>query len=176
MGHAASETRAEVRLPRSRRSDQYDEEGCRLAHSPFLLLRCSEMAVPEDAQRWLDEARADAETARYLLEGGRYNTCAFMAQQTAEKAIKALLRSRGESGWGQDVEKLAERLTAIALAVPTQVIDAAHGVDQHYSRSRYPDASPSGIPSRIYTRGVAEQALGWALIVLVYVEEQWPQA
>lgn len=133
------------------------------------------MRVPDDAQRWLDEARTDFETARYLLDGGRYNTCAFMAQQTAEKALKALLRLRGENGWGHNLEDLAARLVQIMPSILPAVIQAAQDLKEHYTRSRCPDTMESGIPSRVYTREMAEQTLAWALTVLDYVEQQWRQ-
>jgi HEPN domain-containing protein len=131
--------------------------------------------IPQDAQRWLDEARADFDIARYLLEGARYNACAFHSQQTAEKALKALLRLRGENGWGHKLGDLTERLVQVVPSIPASVIHAAQGLDRHYVESRYPDALESGIPSRVYTREVAEQTAGWALIVLDYVEQQWQQ-
>jgi len=47
--------------------------------------------MKKEAKRWLSEALWDLETAKILHERGRYNSAAFYAHQSAEKALKALL-------------------------------------------------------------------------------------
>lgn len=52
--------------------------------------------LEQEAQRWLRQAQSDftfLETARQV---GKYDTCCFLAQQTAEKALKAYLFHQGE--------------------------------------------------------------------------------
>ncbi len=41
--------------------------------------------------RWLEQAEADREGARFLFEGGSYHVACFVAQQVTEKAITAFL-------------------------------------------------------------------------------------
>jgi len=45
----------------------------------------------DEAYKWLTQALEDIKTAEKLLEAGRYYAVAFWSQQTAEKALKALL-------------------------------------------------------------------------------------
>lgn len=50
-----------------------------------------------EARRWLDQAREDLKWARKLAEDGGYHIACFLAQQVAEKALKAFLYAKGES-------------------------------------------------------------------------------
>jgi len=67
------------------------------------------MRRSEEAKRWFSEAEWDLETARILHESRRYNSCAFLCQQAAEKSAKALLYSVGESPYGHSVLQLLQR-------------------------------------------------------------------
>lgn len=49
----------------------------------------------EEGLRWLDQARADLKTSKDCLEDGNYYASAFFAQQSAEKALKGFLYSKG---------------------------------------------------------------------------------
>lgn len=45
----------------------------------------------EEGQRWLRQAQEDLRWARHLAEQGAYHLACFLAQQVAEKALKAFL-------------------------------------------------------------------------------------
>jgi len=49
-----------------------------------------------EAERWFGEAEADLATAIDLVERRRYNWACFVAQQAAEKAVKAVYLAHGE--------------------------------------------------------------------------------
>ena len=63
-----------------------------------------------EAERWLAQARRDLDDARYAAAGERWNLACFLAQQAAEKALKAYLYACG---------------AARALGLASSVIDAA---------------------------------------------------
>ncbi|GHV56162.1 DNA-binding protein [Deltaproteobacteria bacterium] len=44
---------------------------------------------------WLERAEYDLETAKAMLQAGRYLYIGFMCQQTAEKALKAVIAHKG---------------------------------------------------------------------------------
>lgn len=46
--------------------------------------------MKEKFQVWLDKAEYDIDTAKAMLDTGRYNYVAFMLQQTIEKVLKAI--------------------------------------------------------------------------------------
>ena len=50
----------------------------------------------EEGQRWLSQAMEDLKWAKRLAEEGGWHIACFLAQQIAEKALKAFLYSRGE--------------------------------------------------------------------------------
>ena len=65
----------------------------------------------EEGRRWLLQAEQDLDDARYNLEGSRYHLTCFLAQQSAEKALKAFLYARGEeSVWGIPCQSFAREL------------------------------------------------------------------
>ena len=41
----------------------------------------------EEFERWLKQADADLRSAKYNFRGKEYSTCAFLCQQSAEKAL-----------------------------------------------------------------------------------------
>ncbi len=45
----------------------------------------------DEGQRWLEQAQVDPEWTRHLFDAGAYYLACFLAQQTAEKALKAFL-------------------------------------------------------------------------------------
>ncbi len=49
----------------------------------------------KEGKRWLDQALRDMDDAAYARDGKRYNLCCFLAQQAAEKALKAFLYAQG---------------------------------------------------------------------------------
>ncbi len=115
---------------------------------------------------WLKQAEEDAERARRAFELGDWALVAFLAQQAAEKALKAAFLKRGEVAWGHSCLKLAE-----ALGAPEGVLEAAKGLDRHYILSRYPNGFPEGVPSDYYTERDAREALEAAGRVLAWVKE-----
>ncbi len=57
----------------------------------------------------MSEAEWDFGTARTLHDSKTFNASAFYAQQSAEKAVEALLYSLGEIPIGHSVRELLER-------------------------------------------------------------------
>jgi len=49
----------------------------------------------EEGLKWLDQAMADFKTAKDYLKDRNYYASAFFAQQSAEKALKGFLYSKG---------------------------------------------------------------------------------
>ena len=50
--------------------------------------------MSEISKEWVERARYDLETAKSMLEAGRYLYVLFCCQQAVEKAIKALIAER----------------------------------------------------------------------------------
>lgn len=118
-----------------------------------------------EARRWLEQARRDLDDARYCLAGARHNLACFVAQQAAEKALKAFLYSRGEDPWGHSV---AELCAAAGLLDPSleALRPTLSPLDKFYIPTRYPNGLPGGIPSEAFSEADAEAAVGLAALAV----------
>lgn len=100
------------------------------------------MHVPlEDrVRRWLDQAATDLAISIEVRERYAHQAC-FHAQQSAEKALKALLtRLSGGAIPTQQLERLMLTFVKLDIRVPDDVRADARSLDKFYVSTRYPDA------------------------------------
>jgi len=57
----------------------------------------------EEGQRWLAQAEEDLKWVKDLADRGGYYLACFLAQQTAEKAMKAFLYAQGEEVVAEEI-------------------------------------------------------------------------
>ncbi len=126
----------------------------------------------EEAKRWLSEAAWDLETARILHDARRYNSSAFLCQQGAEKAAKALLYSIGEAPFGQSVRALLQRFGEASKAAIPELVSYGAELDRHYVPARYPNAIPSGTPHENYDQAVSQRTQGFAEKIVEYAKRR----
>jgi HEPN domain-containing protein len=111
-------------------------------------------------ERWLVFAREDLQMAELAMTENLYNQVCLHAQQCAEKTIKALIMTQGQSPprthrLGDLVNLINPNpLTAIALEV--QLLDRFH------IPTRYPDALPGSLPEGLPEASDAQEALAVA--------------
>jgi HEPN domain-containing protein len=123
-------------------------------------------------RRWLEQAKADRHGAQLLYDGESYHLACFIAQQVAEKALKAFLYAQGEEVViGHSVEALA-RWAAEHDPDFGALREQAAPLDGYYIPTRYPNGLPDGIPARVYTRRAADETLDMADQVLDLVREK----
>ncbi len=113
---------------------------------------------------WLAQSGRDLAQARLSLDGGQYEWACFAAQQTAEKALKALFQSLGGEVRGHVIRELLEALPE-ALAVPAELVEVAQRLDKHYTQPRYPNNFAAGYPGQHYSKSDAEQAIADAVAI-----------
>ncbi len=113
----------------------------------------------EEGRRWLRQAMEDLRWARHLVEQGAYHLACFLAQQVAEKALKAFLYAQGEEVvLGHSVQRLC--VAAAGYAPEFQEYARSWSIlDGYYVPTRYPNGLPDGIPSEVYTRAAAAEAV-----------------
>ncbi len=130
------------------------------------------MRPDDEGLRWLEQAEDDLRWAKHLRDAGGYGIACFLAQQVAEKALKALLYHQGEElVLGHSVRDLCERAAA---AVP-DIADKCQrwgALDGYYLPTRYPDALPGSIPARVYDERAASGAVDTAVEVVEAVREK----
>ena len=98
--------------------------------------------------RWLRQTEEDMRRTRHLAHQGANRLACFLAQQVTEKALKALLYSRGEEiVLGHSVQRLCQR-----AAVHDPEFEARGRswsiVDGYCMPARYPNAPPTASQPR----------------------------
>lgn len=123
----------------------------------------------DEGRRWLAQAKEDLRWTRHLAEEGAYYLACFLAQQVAEKAIKAFLYAQGlEVVLGHSVERLC---TAAAQYEPEfgERVRSWSILDGYYVPTRYPNGLPDGIPADVFTEKAANDAAHLAGEVVDFV-------
>jgi HEPN domain-containing protein len=116
-------------------------------------------------------AQEDLRWARHLAEQGAYHLACFLAQQVAEKALKAFLYAQGEEIVpGHSVERLC---AAAAIEPEFQTYARSWSIlDGYYIPTRYPNGLPDGIPADVYTQQAASDAVDLAEEAVTFVAGQ----
>jgi HEPN domain-containing protein len=122
---------------------------------------------------WWAQAERDLAHGEHALEDGDFEWSAFAAQQAGEKAIKALILSRGGEPWGHSLTALTS-VVPPDLRVGPDVVEAAKRLDKHYIPTRYPNGFAAGHPGALYVRSEAEGALDDARLVLAFCRSHLP--
>ncbi len=125
----------------------------------------------DEGRRWLSQADEDLKWARRLAEEGGWHIACFLAQQVAEKALKAYLYAQGEEiVLGQSVARLC---TDAARYHPEFAEEARRWglLDGYYIPTRYPNGLPDGIPAEVYNREAALSAVALAGEAVEYVRQ-----
>jgi HEPN domain-containing protein len=120
----------------------------------------------KDALRWLDQAENDLAFARHAMAGDFFHQVCFIAQQSAEKALKSVAYNDGaRSVIGHSLVALLVPLTRRHPALG-KLGDAAAELDLFYIPTRYPNGLVEGTPHSVFTRSQAERALEAAVAFL----------
>lgn len=126
----------------------------------------------EEGRRWLEQAEEDLKWTRHLVREGAYHIACFLAQQVAEKALKAFLYAQGrEIVLGHSVERLCHEAAQHDQSFAAQARRWAI-LDGYYVPTRYPNSLPGSIPARVYTKEAAEEAAQLAGEVVALVKER----
>jgi HEPN domain-containing protein len=126
----------------------------------------------EAALRWLRQAEHDLAIARGHQERGDYSDACFMAEQAAQKALKAFLIGHGHRSVPiHSVAQLADRCAQIDPAFMVH-ITAGRVLDQYYIPMRYPDVlAPPAVPFESYTQEQGTTAVAAAQSIIALVAE-----
>jgi len=117
---------------------------------------------------WLLQAENDLQSARQLHAGGFHAQACFTAQQSGEKALKALCFYRGF-----DIVRTHSLFQLVRdLGENGEVEEYARELDLFYISGRYPDAFPGGAPFQLITEAQSGRALEAARGVLQFVEDR----
>jgi HEPN domain-containing protein len=127
----------------------------------------------EESQRWFKQGEYDFKAARQNFEQKIYSYACFLAEQSAQKALKSFLIFKGERYvWEHSVQKLAEKCSQYDEEF-TKFRASGAVLDKYYLTTRYPDViAPPAIPYESYTEREALQAIDLAKEILEKVKSE----
>ena len=115
----------------------------------------------QEIKNWWLQAKVDFDSAEYNFKGKRYYLCAFMSQQSVEKALKALLIKRTKDFPKiHDLTKLAKMVNA-----PLEIVELCAKINPAYIASRYPDTAKK------YSKKECTELLKYAKQVLEWIKK-----
>ena len=127
----------------------------------------SESNYEYEARRWLATAVDDLKAARVLAKGKMHAHACFNAQQSAEKALKAVWYFFARDPWGHSVQKLIQELPSTRKSAKLKKLsDKAAALDRFYIPTRDPNGLPDLTPSANYIEADATEALTKAKTIL----------
>jgi HEPN domain-containing protein len=119
-----------------------------------------------EADRWLTQARHDLRAAISNRREGFPEIACFLAQQVAEKALRAYLYAQGQRVVTDHAAHLLVRACNKYDQAFGDLGDACRSLDQYYVPTRYPDGLPGGVPHEVYSDAQAREATNLAQQVL----------
>ena len=125
-------------------------------------------------RRWLEQAEHQLDVTNTLLESGYWSDVCFMAEQTAQMALKAYLYGNGKRSIPvHSIQELAAQCGDIDGAF-LEAVEWGKVLDRYYIATRYPDAlAPPAVPFRTYTEDDGRQAREYAAGILVLVRARF---
>ncbi len=118
---------------------------------------------------WFLQAEQDLNQAKASKTEGRHEWACFAAQQSAEKAVKALHLVLGQEAWGHVITRLLQDLP---LEVPEDLVEKGKVLDNFYIPTRYANGHPEGPPFEHYGSLQSEEAIRYAGEVLDFVRSK----
>jgi HEPN domain-containing protein len=125
--------------------------------------------MPDRSRDWFKQAERDLEQAEASKGEGRHEWACFAAQQSAEKAVKALHLSLGQEAWGHVVARL---LRELPLPPGDDLLEKGKVLDNFYVPTRYANGHPEGAPFEHYGHLQSDEAIRYAGEILEFVRAQ----
>ncbi len=123
-------------------------------------------------EKGIDFAFRDLDGTEILFEKDRYHLACYLAQQTAEKALKAFLAGHSKKvPHIHELDELHKRCLALNSSFQS-IIQHCLYLNIFYNPVRYPEAEPGILPEGFPTREQTESALRKAKEVLSFVRRR----
>lgn len=111
----------------------------------------------------MEQAEHNLEVTKAHVDNAFWSDACFMAEQTAQVALKAYLYGQGERFIPiHSVYELALECTKKDTTFK-RMVDPGKVLDKYYIPARYPDAlAPPGVPYKVFIETEGRQALSYA--------------
>ncbi len=116
--------------------------------------------MPSRSADWLNQSKRDLEESEDSMNNGKYEWACFAAQQSAEKAVKALYHSLNREIWSHSISRMLSQLDV--FNIDNEIIEKSKELDRVYIGSRYPDYYTEGSPYEYYSIEDARRCLNYA--------------
>ncbi len=137
----------------------------------FLIKSILTSEMSNRALDWFRQAEKDLEQARDSERDGHYEWACFAAQQSAEKALKALHLHFGQEAWGHLVAKLLNEFPE-GVNPPPDLTEKGKVLDNFYLPTRYANGHPSGAPFEHYGPLQSKQGIEYASEIIAFVRNK----
>lgn len=128
--------------------------------------------MPERSKDWMNQAIKDLKTAEQLIKSESFEWSCFVAQQAAEKAVKAVFQKLNAVTWGHSIFDLLRVLSQEQkILVNEGFLNYARSLDKYYLPTRYPNAFESGSPYEYFTKKEAEDALIYSRKIIEFCKD-----
>ena len=118
---------------------------------------------------WFLQAERDLEQAKASQVHERHEWACFAAQQSAEKAVKALHLFMGQEAWGHVIARLLHELP---MEVSQDLVEKGKVLDNFYIPTRYANSHPDGPPYEHYGTLQSQEAIRYAGEIIEFVRTQ----
>lgn len=122
----------------------------------------------EEASNWWQQALKDLESAKKNLSIEAYYVTAFLSQQAAEKALKALYiyKIMDSPGKTHSLLRLGKE-----VGIPSEYYHGLRKLNPDFILTRYPDVA-DGVPYELYDGQIAQEKVSIAEKVIKWVEKE----
>ncbi|MBI4449300.1 HEPN domain-containing protein [Candidatus Woesearchaeota archaeon] len=121
----------------------------------------------KETKLWMDQAKVDLKSAAHASKAKDYYVASFLAQQSAEKALKAVLIEKGMG--------LVKIHNLVVLAkqtgMPDTILEKCDILSAVYTETRYPDISGK-IPSKKFTQSMAKADMSIAKEIIKWCQDR----
>lgn len=125
------------------------------------------------AADWLKQAERDLRFAETAIATKYYEWAALCAQQSAEKAVKALIQSLHGSVRGHSITEMLRQLPA-SVEVPKPALGGAQELDRVYVTLRHPNGFTSGTPGDYFSEEAGRELVEYARTILQFCRSKIP--
>ena len=121
---------------------------------------------------WLNQAKRDLEKAALDIKHTYFEWACFTAQQSAEKAVKAVYQKLNMSVKGHSIVRMLEGLNTNKIEVTEELNHLARILDKYYTVSRYPNGFPEGRPADFFDEKIGQEALDAAHKIVTWCDDK----
>ena len=126
------------------------------------------------SEDWLGQAERDLEFGKTAATTGYHEWAAFIAQQSAEKAAKALVQALHGAVRGHTITEILRGLPQSA-GVSQEILASAQALDKVYVTARYPNGFASGRPADYFNAKDSQELLDHAGRIVQFCRSKIPR-